>query len=31
MACLGALKYVNLQPFQKHVLYLTAAHGAQTL
>ncbi len=28
-ACLGALKYTNLQPFQKHLLYLTAAHLSQ--
>jgi hypothetical protein len=26
MACLGALKYRNLESFQKHLLYLTAAH-----
>lgn len=31
MACLGALKYENLNPRQKHCLYLTAAHLAQTL
>ncbi|MEK7785539.1 MAG: phosphotransferase, partial [Chloroflexota bacterium] len=31
MACLGALKFVNLSPHQKHVLYLTAAHLAQSL
>lgn len=31
MACLGALKFVNLNAHQKHVLYLTAAHVAQTL
>ena len=31
MACLGALKYVNLGPHGKHLLYLTAAHLAQTL
>jgi hypothetical protein len=31
MACLGALKFNNLQPFQKHLLYLTAAFLSQTL
>ena len=31
LTCLGALKYTNLQPFQKHLLYLTAAHLGQTL
>jgi len=31
MACIGALKYVNLNSFQKHVLYLTAAHLSQSL
>ena len=31
LACLGALKFVNLSPHQKHVLYLTAAHVAQSL
>lgn len=31
MACLGALKYINLNNFQKHILYLTAAHIAQSL
>jgi hypothetical protein len=31
LACLGALKYVNLGPHGKHLLYLTAAHLAQTL
>ncbi len=25
ISCLGGLKYANLQPFQKHLLYLTAA------
>ncbi|MGW8251638.1 MAG: phosphotransferase, partial [Anaerolineales bacterium] len=25
MACLGALKFANLEPFQKHLLYLNAA------
>ncbi len=29
VSCLGALKYANLQPFQKHLLYLTAAHLSQ--
>jgi hypothetical protein len=31
LTCLGALKYANLQPFQKHLLYLTAAHLGQAL
>jgi hypothetical protein len=31
MACLGALKFVNLNPHQKHVLYLAAAHLSQSL
>ena len=31
MACLGALKYENLNSRQKHCLYLTAACLAQTL
>jgi hypothetical protein len=31
MACLGALKFTNLDRHQKHLLYLTAAHLAQTL
>jgi hypothetical protein len=31
MACVGALKYVNLNTFQKHILYLTAAHLSQQL
>ena len=31
LTCLGALKYPNLQPFQKHLLYLTAAHLGQAL
>jgi len=31
MACLGALKYTNLNAHQKHLLYLTAAHLAQNL
>lgn len=31
LTCLGALKYTNLQPFQKHLLYLTAAHLGQSL
>jgi hypothetical protein len=31
MACVGALKYVNLNSFQKHILYLTAAHLSQQL
>jgi hypothetical protein len=31
MACLGALKYTNLDGHQKHVLYLAAAHLAQSL
>lgn len=31
LTCLGALKYTNLQPFQKHLLYLTAAHLSQAL
>ena len=25
MTCLGALKYANLEPLQRHLLYLTAA------
>jgi hypothetical protein len=31
LTCLGALKYTNLQPSQKHLLYLTAAHLGQSL
>ncbi|MBP1693250.1 MAG: hypothetical protein H6Q37_1133, partial [Chloroflexi bacterium] len=31
MACLGALKFANLQPHAKHILYLTAAYLVQTL
>lgn len=31
MACLGALKYENLTPRQKHCLYLTAAHCQLTI
>jgi hypothetical protein len=31
VACLGALKYTNLNAHQKHLLYLTAAHLAQSL
>jgi hypothetical protein len=31
LTCLGALKYTNLQPSQKHLLYLTAAHLSQAL
>ncbi|MBI5082195.1 MAG: hypothetical protein HZC38_09460 [Chloroflexi bacterium] len=31
MACLGSLKYTNLNAHQKHLLYLTAAQIAQTL
>lgn len=31
VACLGALKFVNLNAHQKHVLYLAAAHIAQSL
>ncbi len=31
MACLGGLKYTNLNAHQKHLLYLTAAQIAQTL
>jgi hypothetical protein len=31
LTCLGALKYANLQPFQKHLLYLTAAFLTQAL
>lgn len=31
LACLGALKYTNLDAHQKHLLYLTAAHLAQSL
>ncbi|MBI3242972.1 MAG: phosphotransferase [Chloroflexi bacterium] len=31
LACLGALKFVNLNSHQKQVLYLTAAHLAQIL
>jgi hypothetical protein len=29
MACLGALKFTNLNAHQRHLLYLTAAHAAQ--
>jgi hypothetical protein len=31
LTCLGALKYANLLPSQKHLLYLTAAHLEQVL
>jgi hypothetical protein len=31
LACLGALKFTNLEPQAKHLLYLTAAHLAQSL
>jgi hypothetical protein len=31
MACLGALKFSNLNPHARHLLYLTAAHIGQTL
>jgi hypothetical protein len=31
LSCLGALKYPNLKAHQKHLLYLTAAHQAQSL
>jgi hypothetical protein len=31
MASLGALKFTNLQPFSKYLLYLTAAHIGQLL
>jgi len=31
MACLGGLKYTNLNAHQKHLLYLTAAQLAQSL
>jgi len=31
MSCLGALKYVNLQANQKHLLYLAAAYLSQLL
>ncbi len=31
LACLGALKFVNLNARQKHVLYLTAAYLSQSL
>jgi hypothetical protein len=31
MACLGALKYVNLRASQKHLLYLAAAYLSQLL
>jgi hypothetical protein len=31
MACMGALKYTNLNPRQRHVLYLAAAHWASDL
>jgi hypothetical protein len=31
VACLGALKFPNLEPFSKHLLYLTAAHLSQSL
>jgi hypothetical protein len=31
MACLGGLKYTNLTPHQKHLLYITAAQLSQNL
>ncbi len=31
MACVGALKFANLDAHQKHLLYLAAAHLAQSL
>ncbi len=31
VACLGALKFPNLEPFPKHLLYLTAAYLSQSL
>jgi Ternary complex associated domain 9 len=31
LACAGGLKFNNLQPFPKHLLYLTAAYLGQTL
>jgi hypothetical protein len=31
MACLGALKYTNLPPFSRYLLYLTSAHLIQSL
>ncbi|MCP4427188.1 MAG: hypothetical protein GY803_22095, partial [Chloroflexi bacterium] len=31
MACVGALKFANLEAHAKHLLYLAAAHIAQTL
>ncbi|HSF83048.1 MAG TPA: phosphotransferase [Anaerolineales bacterium] len=31
IACLGALKFTNLEPKQKHFLYLSAAHYSQRL
>jgi hypothetical protein len=31
LACLGALKFTNLGPEQRHLLYLTAAHLAKEL
>jgi len=31
IACLGALKFYNLDPRQKHRLYLTAAYLSQSL
>jgi hypothetical protein len=31
MACLGAIKYANLNPHQQRVLYLAAAHLARSL
>jgi hypothetical protein len=31
MCCMGALKFANLEPYQKHLLYLTAAYLVQDL
>jgi hypothetical protein len=31
LACLGALKFTNLSPWSRHLLYLTAAHLGQAL
>ena len=31
LACLGALKFTNLSPIQKHLLYLSAAYFSQSL
>jgi hypothetical protein len=31
VACMGALKFANLDTHQKHLLYLAAAHLVQML